>query len=109
MHVYVGSDVTVLPNAQPVILPPGGTRRLLRFIGGAFEGGAGDPAHMPGFEYGPTDAFYAGTGRFNLLRPCNIWVAEALQAAGLKTGRWTPTTHSLLLGLRYHSPEAMAR
>ena len=109
MHVYVAGDISGLPNARPVRLPPGGMQRMLGYIDAGFDTGAGRPQHLDGLQYGPTDGFYAGTGRFDILRPCNIWVTDALRAAGVKTGRWTPTTQTLLLGLAYHSPGAMRR
>lgn len=108
MHVYLAGDLAAVRGVFAVDLPPGGTRRLLRFVETGFEEDETGPLHLAGAAYGQSDAFYAGTGHFNLWRPCNIWVAEALRAAGLSTGRWTPTTRGLLLGLRLHSPQAYA-
>ena len=108
MHLHLAGDVSGLDSAFAVDLPPQGLDRLLRFAQAGFQHEAGTPVHLPGAEYGPHDAFFAGMGRFDIWRPCNIWTAEALRAAGLKTGRWTPTTRALLLSLRWHSPQAVA-
>ena len=104
MHVLPARDVSRLPNARAVRLPPGGYDRLLDFIEASFDGGAGAP--RPGYGFG--DAFFPAVGSFNIFRPCNIWAAAGLRRAGVVTGAWTPTTHSLLLGLEWHAPEALA-
>jgi uncharacterized protein (TIGR02117 family) len=107
MHVVAAKDVSGAPGAVPIDLPPGGLERLIAFIEASFERGAEGPRVIPGAAYGDSDAFFDGVGRFNIFRPCNIWVAEALQAAGLSTGAWTPTTFSLLYGLRLHGGAAI--
>ncbi len=104
MHVLPARDVSRLPNARAVRLPPGGYERLLDFIEASFDRGAGAP--RPGYGFG--DAFFPAVGSFNIFRPCNIWAAAGLRRAGIATGAWTPTTHSLLLGLEWHAPEALA-
>ncbi|MCB1428263.1 MAG: DUF2459 domain-containing protein, partial [Nitratireductor sp.] len=73
-----------------------------------FDKSTGAPSPIAGASYGMADAFYEGEGRFDIMRPCNIWVGEALRRAGLSTGAWTPITGALKLGLRLHSPEALA-
>jgi uncharacterized protein (TIGR02117 family) len=47
------------------------------------------------------DAFFAGRGQFNLFRTCNVWVGEALRAAGLPFGLWTPTPQAVDLSLHW--------
>jgi uncharacterized protein (TIGR02117 family) len=103
MHVLAATDVSQAPGAVAIDLPPGGRERLLAFIEKSFAAPAGVPVAIEGAAYGDSDAFYEGMGSFHLFRPCNIWVADALRAAGLSTGVWTPTTFSLLMGLRLHS------
>lgn len=93
---------------NPVDLPAGGVERLAAFIDRSFSrDAAGAPVHLPGVAYGSSDAFYEGVGPFDILRPCNIWVAEGFRQAGLATGAWTPTTLSLRLGLQWQSPGAL--
>ena len=103
MHVLPARDVSVLPNATAIRLPDGGLERLLDFIEASFE--RGSDASQQGYGYG--DVFYAARGGFNIFRPCNIWVASGLRRAGLATGAWTPTTHSLMLGLSLHASGAL--
>lgn len=107
MHVAPAGEVRDLPGAIGVDLPAGGMERLLAFIEESFARRDGAPLPIPGSGYGIGDAFYEGRGRFDILRPCNIWVAQGLRRAGLGTGAWTPTTHSLRLGLRLHAPLAI--
>lgn len=57
--------------------------RLVNFISGTFlrSGAQGRAPASPGlFAH---SRFYPSTHRFSLLKTCNTWVAEALQAAGL--------------------------
>lgn len=59
---------------------------------------------IPGASYGPTDAFFEGRGRFNLLLGCNTWTAAVLREAGVATGLWTPLPRTLLWSLALHGP-----
>jgi len=57
--------------------------------------GLPDRIDTPG--YTPTDGFFAATGRFSMLRTCNVWIGEQLRAAGLRFGLWTPMPLSVSL------------
>ena len=46
--------------------------------------------------YGPMDAFYPAPGHFSLIKTCNVWIGQGLQAAGLPTGLWTPFSFQVL-------------
>ena len=43
----------------------------------------------------PDDRYFAAKGRFNLLHPCNQWIAEALRRANRSFAIWTPTNWSI--------------
>lgn len=110
MHVVAARDVAIDPGVMAIDLPPGGLERLASFIEQGFaRDEAGAPVHIPDAAYGSSDAFFEGVGRFDIIRPCNIWVAEGLRRAGIGTGTWTPTTLSLRLGLQWHGGGALAR
>jgi uncharacterized protein (TIGR02117 family) len=73
---------------------------LLDVIATEFARGAdGAPTAIahPGFT--PTDQFFTARGPFNILRTCNVWVAETFAAAGISFGRWTPAPFSVRLAL----------
>ena len=107
IRVVPAGDISGLDNAYPVDLPPGGLARLADFIASGFVGGVSEARRLDGEAYGFGDVFYEARGDFDIFKPCNIWAAAGLRAAGLTTGRWTPTTHALKLGLRLHSPDAV--
>lgn len=110
MHVLAARDVSADAGIVAVDLPAGGLDRLATYLERSFaRDAAGAPVHMAGVSYGPADAFFDGVGSFNVLKPCNIWVARGLREAGLRTGLWTPTTHSLRLGLGWHAAGALPR
>jgi uncharacterized protein (TIGR02117 family) len=67
-------------------------RALSAYIG-ATMASPGWPA-APG--YGETDLFYAAHGRFSLIKSCNVWVGNGLEAAGLPAGLWTPFAFQVL-------------
>lgn len=46
--------------------------------------------------YGADDIFLPGTSRYSWARTCNNWAADALAAAGVKVGRWTPLPQGLM-------------
>ncbi len=77
---------------------------LLAFVAADFErNSVGAVMPIEGAGFGVTDQFYAAQGRFHAGRTCNIWVADALQAAGVRVGAWTPTPVGLKMSLRYFS------
>ena len=59
--------------------------------------------HLAGESIGSGDAFYEANGNFNLLSPCNQWTGRMLARAGVVTGAWTPTTHSLTTSVAWHN------
>lgn len=107
MHVVPAGDISGNDNAYPVDLPPGGFRGLLDFVESSFVNDDGEPQWLADMGYGMGDQFFAANDRFDIFQPCNVWAADGLREAGLSTGRWTPTTSSLILGLRIHAPQAV--
>jgi uncharacterized protein (TIGR02117 family) len=67
------------------VLRPEEYRRLTTFISASF---AKFGEMRSG--YARYDAFYPATGRYSAVRTCNAWTGEALRAAGVRIGRWTP-------------------
>lgn len=97
----VGSDATVLhvehvppPVAggavRRVLLRPEQAQRLIAFIDAAL--GEGPAAH----GYDAWDAFYPARGHYSAIRTCNAWTGEALKAAGVPMGRWTPFSGTVM-------------
>lgn len=102
LRAALGSDRTVL-HVEHIALPPADADaravvltapeyiRLARFIRASFAPevpGGTRRWHRTG--YGRGDAFYAATGRYSALDTCNSWTGDALAAAGVRIGRWTP-------------------
>jgi uncharacterized protein (TIGR02117 family) len=106
LNAAIGSDATVMhvqhlprpvpgPSVRAVTLRQGEYQRLATFIraGWAVPGGPGRPGHFR------SDSFFDGRGRYSAIHTCNAWVGEALRAAGVRVGRWTPFTWSVLAQL----------
>ena len=64
----------------------------------------GRPERLDHPGYGPSDAFYRATGKISALRTCNVWAADKLRLAGVRTALWSPS----VFGLRWHHPGALA-
>ena len=45
-------------------------------------------SYYPGYD--AHDVFYESSGRYTFTRTCNQWTSDALAAAGVRVGRWTP-------------------
>lgn len=89
VHVDHLTDPREVPSARAVRLTPAEYRRLTAFVRASMALDAeGRGVATPG--YGSLDVFYAAQGRYSALRTCNVWTGEALEAAGVKVGRWTP-------------------
>ena len=91
----LGSDRTLLHvehlprpvdgvDARRVVLRPDEYRRLAAFIRASLK----SRRRWPG--YAGNDVFYEARGRYSALWTCNSWTGAALQAAGVRVGRWTP-------------------
>lgn len=72
------------PWGRPLTLTPAEYRRLAAHLQREIAPGA----PIPG--YGQGDLFLPGTSRYSWARTCNDWVADALAAAGVRVGVWTP-------------------
>ena len=100
MHVEHERDPVADEYQQPLILTAEEYRRLAAHIRGSFEIDAhGRSRPLLGRGYGPADVFYEGRGAYNAYRTCNEWTGEALRAAGVRTGVWTPLSESIMLRL----------
>ena len=74
-----------------------GYRRLATHILSSFErDGQGRSIPLLGRGYGPADIFYEARGPYNAFYTCNEWTGEALRAAGVKVGVWTPLSQSVM-------------
>ncbi len=107
MHVFGLRTVESIVDKVEVRLSEEGHARLLAFLAASFERQGEAPLVLsePGFNGG---RFFAALGGFDIIRPCNIWVARGLRQAGVSTGIWTPTTWSLLAGMRWHGDGHLA-
>ena len=108
LHVVGLPDdpVRTFPSAEMVAIPlsRNGFDQLLAKLDATFvppQGGA-LPDAGPGL-YGPS-LFYPAVGNFSLLRVCNHWIGDLLNAAGLPTTPVVDTFSSgLLLDLRWRA------
>ena len=103
MHVAPGGDMSKSQDAVKVLMTQQGFESLLQFILQSFELDNGKPVLLPNATFGYGDIFYEAKGRFNIFNPCNVWVSNALNKAGVSTGIWTPTTYSLMLHQRLYN------
>jgi uncharacterized protein (TIGR02117 family) len=72
-------------------------RRLAAHILQSFEvDAAGRTRPLLGRGYGPADIFYEARGPYNAFLTCNEWTGEALRAAGVRMGIWTPLSQSVM-------------
>ena len=100
VHVEHERDPEPDEYQQPLVLTPDQYRRLAAHIRQSFEIDAqGRSRPLLGRGYGPADVFYEARGPYNAYRTCNEWTGEALRAAGVRTGVWTPLSESIMLRL----------
>ncbi|MFL5762763.1 MAG: TIGR02117 family protein [Bacteroidia bacterium] len=48
------------------------------------------PVHIDHKGYTSQDTFYEAKGTYSLFKTCNVWTGNALVAAGVRIGVWTP-------------------
>ena len=93
MRVHPIGSFEVPDDMTALDLSPAQFSALLNEVRTGFDGAVPNRLPVPGLTGG--DHFYAGTGRFNLFRTCNVWVGEVLRGANIRAGLWTPFTWSL--------------
>jgi len=104
MRVVALGDLGASQNVLAYDLSSKGFAALLDGIEDSFGGeGPSQWHHLAGESIGSGDAFYEAKGNFNLLSPCNQWTGRMLARAGVVTGAWTPTTHSLTTSIAWHN------
>lgn len=86
LHVEHIAPPAVADDAREVVLRPDEYRRLAAFIRASFVGR--QAWHRTG--YASNDAFYQARGRYSAIETCNAWTGDALRAAGVRIGVWTP-------------------
>lgn len=106
LHAAFGSDRTLihvdhlpLPHAngddiRALHLSPQAYRRLVGVIQTSWKRGG---PHYPGYDV--YDAFYEAKGRYSAAHTCNSWTGDALAAAGVRMGWWTPLPVSVMAWL----------
>lgn len=106
LHAALGSDRTLihvdhlpLPRAngddvRMIRLSPQAYRRLVAFIRASWRRSG---SHDPGYDV--YDAFYEAGGRYSAVHTCNSWTGDALAAAGVRMGWWTPFPASVMAWL----------
>jgi uncharacterized protein (TIGR02117 family) len=100
IHVEHERDPRPNEYQQRIVLTGSEYRSLAAHIRRSFETDAsGRTIPLLGRGYGPADIFYRGRGRYDAYRTCNEWTGEALRAAGVRAGIWTPLSQSIMLRL----------
>lgn len=97
MHVSREAGPSARRDCRRMLLPMPAYRTLEQQILTRF---ATPLTPLPGAGYGGHDAFYVARGRYNLLQTCNVWTGDALRAAGVPMGWWTPFAGNVLGHLR---------
>ena len=94
MHVEWVSDPAW--HARAIRLRSEEYRRLWAAIHAGFQLDAkGDAQRIAHPGYGRADAFYKGAGRASAVNTCNVWAADRLRLAGVRTSLWSPFAQGL--------------
>jgi len=97
MHADHDHDPQANEYQRPLILRREEYRRLAAFIAARFQrDGGGWTMPVLGRGYGASDMFYEADGGYSAFYTCNSWTGEALRAAGVETGWWTPLSQSIM-------------
>ena len=91
IHVDHVRDPRSAAHIRPLRLSTVEYRRLARAVAAQFA-----PGGAPIAGYGPADVFYPARGRYDMVRTCNAWTGDMLRAAGVRVGRWTPFSATVM-------------
>jgi uncharacterized protein (TIGR02117 family) len=105
MHVQMWDDTNIPPATRKTTISREQYRRLVEYVLNTFQRDEGDRlSRVAGVAYGPIDAFYEARGSYHALNTCNCWTGDALKAAGIRTGWYTPLPKTVTL----YMPDARA-
>lgn len=92
MHVTFYKQMRTGEDCRKISISKANYKNLVEYIIASFETDAnGNTIHIvTDANYGKTDAFYEGIGRYNLFFTCNTWANSALKSGNLKAAFWTP-------------------
>ena len=92
MHVtYLKWEPPENERCRPLVVSEAQYRTLVEFLLATFERDSnGSLQRVDHAGYTPRDRFLKARGRYSLVRTCNVWTGEGLDAMGVKTGFWTP-------------------
>jgi uncharacterized protein (TIGR02117 family) len=96
LHVDYVHDPKPDRHMRPLMISARQYRQLSRQIEGYFRLDARGQAR-PIKGYGPSDVFYESKGHYNFVRTCNEWTGKQLRDIGVKVGRWTPFSQSVMI------------
>ena len=104
MHVEHVGPPHPSGDARPLLLGPEEYSRLVAYIRNSFAVHADGPAApIDGAGYGNNDVFYDARGHYSAGRTSNQWASDALAAAGVKIGAWTPFAQGVMWRFRNHA------
>lgn len=99
MQVYLARTVRS-PTLRSVKLTPSQYRRLVQHIRNSLHRQPDlTVQHIPNAHRGKHNAFFEANGRYSIFNTCNNWTGRAMQAAGIRTGWFTPLPKTLFLYL----------
>ena len=74
---------------------------LLLYLDQSFsKNGQDEWTEVPSTGYPSNHFFYESNGQYHAINTCNTWIGDALKAAEVKTGRWSPLTYGILWHLK---------
>ena len=107
VHVDLAGDLNWFPaNSRKIRLSPEQFQQLSHYLLSSFKSHP-NGALIPILDrhYRSSDAFYEGSGHYNLFRTCNVWAGSGLAKAGVRVGYWTLTPGLLFACLPESAPE----
>lgn len=101
IHADHDNDPQPSDTQRPILLSHDEYVRLVTFMRASFRTDAqGRTIPLIGRGYGNSDVFYEAIGSYSAVYTCNSWTGQALRAAGVRTGLWTPLSQSIMWRLR---------
>ncbi len=98
VHVDL-TKIEHLQNAVSVRISVQQYKDLVAYVQKSFRLENGKPIRIANAGYGDTDAFFEARGTYHVFNTCNCWIGNGLQAAGVRTGWFTPLPKTVFLHL----------
>ena len=96
MHVTYYKNIKISHLIKQIYISEEAYMNLAAHIAKSFYLDNTVPKLIPHPNYGHHDNYFEAKGTYSIFKTCNVWTGDALQAANISIGLWTPLESGIM-------------